>query len=159
MHTTKNQNQQIRKEGAEIGKCAGLICGRLALLICLLFLMLPMRPTSIYLLTLATIFPWVFTNILEGKQINSQKITLPYCAKKYSYTPARYLAEKCSGTGLIICLIAWQVTASRSTRLEGLWKIAPALCLLAYCLCRLIGTLIFRRKIRQDFFDLKLLDN
>lgn len=157
MHT--EQNQEIRKEGAEIGKCAGLICGRLALLVCLLFLILPMRPTSIYLFALAAIFPWVFANILEGKSIGSQKIALSFCAKKYSYTPARYLSEKCSGIGIIICLAAWQAAASRSSGLEGIWKIVPALCLLVYCLCRLISTIIFRRKIRQEYFDLKLLDD
>lgn len=159
MHTMKNQNLQIRKEGADIGKCAGLICGRLALLVCLIFLILPMRPTSIYLFALAAIFPWVFTNILEEKKPGSQKIALPFCAKKYSYTPARYLAEKCSGSIITICLAAWQVAASRSSSLEGIWKIVPALCLLAYCLCCLASTIIFRRKIRLDYFDLKLLDD
>ncbi len=159
MHTMKNQDQEIRKEGTEIGKCASLICSRLALLLCLLFLLLPMRPTSVYLFALIAIFPWVFTNILEGKKSNSKKIALPFCAKKYSYTPARYLAEKCSGIGIIICLVAWQVSASRSSGLEGIWKTVPALCLLAYCLCRLIGAIIFRRKIHQDYFDLKLLDD
>ncbi len=159
MHTTKNQIQQIQREGVEIGKYAGLICSRLALLLCLLFLILPMRPTSIYLFALTALFPWIFTNILEGKKPESQKIYLSFCAKKYSFSPSRYLAEKCSGTILIICLIAWQVSASRSSSLEEIWKMAPAFCLLAYCLCRLVSTLIFRRKIRKDFFDLKLLDH
>lgn len=159
MHTTKNQIQQIRREGAEISKCASLICSRLALLFCLLFLILPMRPTSIYLFALIALFPWIFTNILEGKKSGSQEIFLPFCAKKYSYTPARYLAEKCSGTGIIIFLVAWQVAATRSSSLEDIWKNVPALCLLAYCLCRLVSAIIFRRKIRQDFFLLKLLDD
>lgn len=159
MHISKKNRQKIRQEASDIGKCAGLTCSRIALLVCLLFLILPMRPTSVYLFTLAALFPWVFANILEGKQAGAQQILLPFCAKKYYYTPARYLAEKYSGNGLVICLVAWQFASGNSQTLEGIWKIAPALCLLVYCLCRLVSTIIFRRKIHRDFFELRLLED
>lgn len=159
MHITRDNRKKIKKEASDIGKCAGLTCSRIALLVCLLFLFLPMRPTSIYLFTLAAIFPWILTNILAGRQADSQQIALPFCAKKYFYTPARYLAEKYSGNGLVICLATWQIVAGNSQNLQGVWKIAPALCLLVYCLCRLVSTIIFRRKIRRDFFELRMLQD
>jgi len=159
MQITRENRRKIRQEASDIGKCAGLISSRIALLVCLLFLILPMRPTSIYLFALAAIFPWVLANILTGKQAGAQQTVLPFCAKKYSYTPARYLAEKYSGNGLVICLVAWQYASGNSQNLQGIWKIAPALCLLIYCLCRLFCTILFRRKIRRDFFDLKVLED
>lgn len=159
MYIQKETLPKIRKEASDIAKCAGLICSRLALLLCLIILLYPMRPTSIYLFAITAIFPWIFGNILEGKQSGSPQLALSFCARKYLYTPARYLSEKCTGWALIILLAAWQFSVTGSSRLQGVWKIAPACCLLVYFLCRLISTLIFRRKIHREYFDMRLLEN
>ena len=158
MRIDKKDFQEIKREASDIAKCAGLTCSRIALFLCLLILLYPMRPSSVYLLAITGIFPWVLGNILETKEVGRQKITLTFCAAKYLYTPARYLSEKCTGIGLILLLIAWQISVTRSTRLDSIWKIAPACCLLIYCLCRIISTIVFRRKIRHEYFHMELLD-
>lgn len=159
MYMKKEISQKIRKEASDIAKCAGLMCSRLALLLCLILLLYPTRPTSVYLLAITALFPWIFGNILEGKQSESPQLSLSFCARKYLYTPARYLSEKCAGGALVIFLTVWQFAVTGSSRLQGIWKISPAGCLFIYCLCRLISTLVFRRKIHREYFDMKLLEH
>ena len=159
MYMKKEISLKIRKEASDIAKCAGLTCSRVALLLCLILLLYPMRPTSIYLLAITAVFPWIFGNILEGKQSSPPQTTLSFCARKYLYSPPRYLSEKCTGWALIIFLAVWQFSVTGSSRLQGIWKISPAGCLLIYCLCRLISTPVFRRKIHREYSEMKLLED
>lgn len=158
MCSKNEKSQKIRREASDIAKCAGLTCSRIILLVCLLLLLYPMRPAAIYLIAVTALFPWVFGNILAGKESTSQRPVLAFCAQKYLYSPARYISERYTGWGLIILLAAWQLSVTRSPRFQGAWKMAPVCCLCLYCLCRLISTRIFRRKIHREYIHLELLE-
>lgn len=158
MQNNKEYYHKIRKESSDIAQYAGLVTGRLVLLACLCIVMFPLRPVSIYLIAICALFPWIFSIILSEKHPEAQEISLYFCAQKYRYQPNKFLSEKCTGYGIMILLAVWQFSIKNASDKYGIWYLAPAVCLLIYFLCRLISTRIFHRKVRQEYFEMKLLD-
>lgn len=152
MNTTSKYTQ-IRREQHSISKYSGLVCGRLLLMGCLLLLSCFLLPVTMYFFIFLLLFPWVFSNILNSRSRNKQDILLVSCADRYFYTPARMTMEKFTGHLTILLLILWQLQISQSERTD-LLILAPALCLLAYLLSRILGTLIIRNKIHQFYLNL-----
>lgn len=158
MYKNIENSLSIQKEAAKISKYAALNCSRIVLLLCLLILFYPMRPTAIYLFALTAVFPWVFGNILESKHPDTKPLILSFCAEKYHYSPTKHLAEKCIGNAMIFFLIIWQLTVNNASSIHGFWKLSPSICLILYCLCRLISPILFRRKIHNDYLNLRLME-
>ena len=153
MNNTSQQYTQILREQRNISKYSGLLCGRLLLMACLLLLSYFLLPVTMYFFAFLLLFPWVFSNILSSRKRNRPDILLASCAERYFYTPARMTIEKFTGNFTILLLILWQMQVIQSERTD-LFVLAPALCLFAYLLSRIFGTLLIRSKIRQFYLNL-----
>ena len=159
MQNKKENYRKIRRESSDIAKYAGLFASRIVLLVSLCVVMYPTRPTSVYLIAITALLPWVLANILAGKHAEPADISLRFCAQRYRYSAFKLTAEKYTGYGMMILLIVWQFALQNSKNVHGFWKISPACCLAIYCACRLAGTLFYRHRIHQEYFDLKILDD
>lgn len=153
MDTISQQYAQILKERRNISKYSGLLCGRLFLMACLLFLSCFLLPVTIYFFAFLLLFPWAFSNILSSKKHTQPDIFLKSCADKYFYTPVRMTVEKLTGNFTILLLVLWQLQITQSGR-TGFFVLAPALCLFAYLLSRIFSTFIIRGKIHQFYLNL-----
>lgn len=147
MQTDTIQSIEINKEKREISKYAGLVFGRVLLLIELFFLLFLLRPVSIYLFTFFLLFPWIFSNILSSKSEEAKQPLLFSCAKKFYYTPFRYRAEKLTGKMILFFLVVWQISLNQTISYPVLLQLAPGIILLTYILGRIICTVMMRRKI------------
>ncbi|MCD7825038.1 MAG: hypothetical protein LUH14_03635 [Clostridiaceae bacterium] len=152
------QKKQVHRERQAISRHAGLLFGRCALLICLFFLFIPLRPTSSYIFAFAVLFPWIYGNILDTKSPADNTLILSCSAKRFFYTPNRFRAEKLTKNCMIFFLAVWQVVLNRQPTNYPVWsQLAPAFCLLLYLLCMITSTIIIRRKIHKYYTELLFL--
>lgn len=157
MHFVDNtSDRKILREQRNISKCAGLRYGRILLLVCLLFLFIPLRPVSIYLFALFFLVPWILSNIIADKK-KAEPILLGSCAKKYHYDSIQLMMEQLMGRAAVFFLAVWQVFVSRSV--PAFLQLAPGIILLLYLLCRITSTMIVRRQIHHYYTRLLSLEN
>lgn len=157
MKNSNSKNLQIIREKQNISKYTGLLYGRILLLICLFSLLTIVSPSSFYLFVFLLLCPWIFSNIMTSKQ-KTQEILLPFCAKKFYYTPAKLTVEKYIGNCIIILLAVWQLLFPPSIESFPIIRQTPAFLLLLYLICRIAVTVITRQMIHRIYTNLLLLD-
>jgi hypothetical protein len=157
MQQTKISSKQIIREKRNISKYAGLRYSRFFLVICLFFLSVPLRPTSIYLFAFFFLVPWIVSTILADK-IANVPVFLESCARKYHYTSLHFSVERCIGRIAVLFLVAWQLSLSRSS-VSSYLLFAPGILLLFYLLCRIVSTAIIRQQIHHYYTDFTWLEN
>lgn len=155
-----SQKRQVQEEIRQISKYAGLLAGRIFLLICLLLLFYAFRPTSIYLFAFGVAFPPFFASLFQRQTKTTEAtLLLDSCAKKYYYSSYRFHSELYTGHIFVLGLLLWQLYLRSSQTAAFPLSTAPGLILLGYLLCRIISTRIFQHKIKIYYRDLKILDS
>lgn len=157
MKNNHSQQIQILKEKQSISKYTGLLYGRILLLFCLFALLAVLQPAPFYIFIFLLLCPWVLSNIAASKQ-KSHELLLPFCAKKFYYTPIKLVIEKHIGNCIIILLGIWQIVFPPSNESFSIIRQAPAFLLLLYLICRIAVTIITRQMIHRIYTKLILLD-
>lgn len=158
MPENKLTASQIVKEQRNISKYAGLLFARIVLLICMFFILVPLRPTSFYIFAFLAIYPWAMSNFFfNTKKAAATRLT--FCARKYFYTPARLDAEKNTGVGAILFLAAWQINLTMKPPAIQILQLAPGFLLLLYLICRIFATAVIRHRIHRYYATLEILDS
>lgn len=157
MKKREDLTARILTEQRNISRYAGMIIARAILLLCLFILLIPLQPFSFYTFFILFLYPLIQTLILEEKHI-AMPVLLSSCAKKYFYTPERYLAERRTSYVLLFLLVLWQILFNTNPPIDSLLHPAPAILLFLYLLCRIFITIIIKHQIHHFYSTLEILD-
>lgn len=153
----KQQNAQIYREQRNISRFTGLLISRIIIMVCLFFLLVVLRPFSFYFFALLLLYPWIIANILAEKK-TFPEILLASCAKKYSYTPEKFTAEKQLSYYIIFALVVWQAYINTKPLDIVFLNLAPAFLLFIYLISRIVATTVTSHNIYNYYISMEILD-
>ena len=158
MQNNSPQTNRIHGEKRMISRYAGMLGGRIFLLVLLFFSIPAMKPVSAYLFSFFLLFPWILSNIFASRKYPENRLILETCAKKFYYSPARRHAESLTKNCIIFFLLIWQITINKQNHpVSPFPAVVPGLFLFLYLIFTIFCTIIIRRKIHHYYTDFTLL--
>ena len=149
-----------RRELRKIAEYRALCIAKYTLILFLVLVYYPMRPTPgyyiIFLLGLPFLFRATFFTLQNGKKDAVESFSLRLTAKKYGFTMQNLNSEKTSGNLVLIFIILWQYSAIRHESYEQLYLYIPGILAVIYLAARIICKNVYFYYLHNNFMSMKI---
>lgn len=149
-----------RRELRKIAEYRAFCIAKYTLILFLVLVYYPMRPTPgyyiIFLLGLPFLFRATFFANEDGKKDASETFTLRLTAKKHGFTMQKLYSEKSGGNLVLIFMILWQYSAIRHESYEQLYLYIPGILAVIYLVTRIICKYVYFYYLHNGFMSMNI---
>lgn len=135
-----------RRELRKIAEHRALCIAKYTLILFLVLIYLPMRPTPGYYIIYLLGFPFLFRLTFfanNNKKDASENFVLKQTAKRHGFTMQKLYSEKLSGNFVIFLMICWQYSAIRHESYEQLYLYLPGILVAIYLVTRILCKYVY----------------
>lgn len=151
-----------RRELLKIADYRALCIAKYTLILFLVLVFYPMRPTPGYYIIYLLGFPFLFRMTIfaqnKNKKDASEFFVLQLIVKKHGFTMQKLHSEKFSGNLVAILLILWQYAVVRNEMYEPLYFYIPIILLVIYLVTRILSKYVYFFYLHNAFMSMKIED-
>lgn len=149
-----------RRELRKIAEYRALCIAKFTLILFLVLVYYPLRPTPgyyiIYLLGLPFLFRFTFFSINNGKRDAVESFSLRLTAQKHGFTMQKLNSEKFSGNLVVAFMILWQYSVLHNESYEQIYLYIPAILVVIYLVTRVVCKYAYFYYLHRGFMSMNI---
>lgn len=151
-----------RRELLKIADYRALCIAKYTLILFLVLVFYPMRPTPgyyiIYLLGLPFLFQVTFFAPNKNKRDLSESFILRLTVKNHGFTMQKFRSEKLSGNIVVVLMILWQYSAVRYESYDSLYIHIPIILVIIYLVTRIVCKYVYFFYLHNGLMSMNIED-